>query len=53
MIKPDGDKITVNTIMTREQIEFIERRSAQLGLNKSAFMRLLIAQEMEREGKNK
>ena len=53
MIKADGNKIAVTMVLTRDLNDFAERRSAQLGLNKSAFMRLLIAQEMEREGKSK
>lgn len=51
MIKADGNKIAVTMVLTKDLNDFAERRSAELGLNKSAFIRMLIAQEAEREKK--
>ena len=51
MIKADGNKIAVTMVLTKDLNDFAERRAEELGLNKSAFIRMLIAQEAEREKK--
>lgn len=49
MLKLDGDKLKMTIVMDKRLQEFVERKAAKIGLNKSAYIRMLVANEAEKE----
>ena len=48
MLKPDGNKIQTCVILTRELADYVDRRAAAYGMSRAAYIRMLIAQDAER-----
>lgn len=48
-LKENGDKMHVHVILDRRLNAFIEAQAAKIGLNKSAYIRMLVASEAEKE----
>lgn len=54
MLKKDGDKERTGVILTRELSDYLDKRAAAYGMSRSAYIRMLIAQDAERShGKGK
>ena len=54
MLKKDGDKERTGVILTRELSDYLDKRAAAYGMSRSAYIRMLIAQDAERsQGKGK
>ena len=51
MIKSDGNKVNVSIIMTKEIKEFATEEAEKLGLNLSAYIRMLVAKEKQKTEK--
>ena len=51
MIKKDGDRVMMSVILTKKLAEYLDVHAKEMGLNKSAYIRLLIAQDAEECGK--
>lgn len=49
MLKPDGNKVKMNIVIDKRLQGFVERKAAAMGLNKSAYIRMLVAKEAEKE----
>ena len=47
MIKKDGDRVMTSVVLTKKLAEYIDVRAKKMGLNKSAYIRLLIAKDAE------
>lgn len=48
MLKKDGDKERTGVILTRELSDYLDKRAAAYGMSRSAYIRMLIAQDAER-----
>lgn len=48
MLKKDGDKERTGVILTRELSDYLDNRAAAYGMSRSAYIRMLIAQDAER-----
>lgn len=48
MLKKDGDKELTGVILTRELLDYLDKRAAAYGMSRSAYIRMLIAQDAER-----
>lgn len=48
MLKKDGDKERTGVILTRELSDYLDKRAAAYGMSRSAYIRILIAQDAER-----
>lgn len=54
MLKKDGDKERTGVILTRKLSDYLDKRAAAYGMSRSAYIRMLIAQDAERsQGKGK
>lgn len=54
MLKKDGDKERTGVILTRELSDYLDKRATAYGMSRSAYIRMLIAQDAERsQGKGK
>lgn len=54
MLKKDGDKTTTCVVLTRDLSDYLDKRAAAYGMSRSAYIRMLIAQDAERnQGKGK
>ena len=51
MIKKDGDRVMMSVILTKKLAEYLDMHAKEMGLNKSAYIRLLIARDAEECGK--
>ena len=51
MIKKDGDRVMMSVILTKKLAEYLDVHAKKMGLNKSAYIRLLIAKDAEECGK--
>lgn len=51
MIKKDGDRVMMSVILTKKLAEYLDVHAKEMGLNKSAYIRLLIAKDAEECGK--
>lgn len=47
-LKADGDKVSVCLVLTKQIAQELEKQAADLGLNKSAYIRQLIAREAKK-----
>ena len=52
-LKENGDKMHVHVILDRRLNAFIEAQAAKMGLNRSAYIRMLLAREAEKEDREK
>ena len=48
MLKKDGDKTTTCVVLTRALSDYLDRRAAAYGMSRAAYIRMLIAQDAER-----
>lgn len=48
-LKADGDKVSVCIVLTKRLAQELETQAAALGLNKSAYIRQLIAREARKQ----
>lgn len=48
MLKKDGNKTTTCVVLTRELSDYLDKRAATYGMSRSAYIRMLIAQDAER-----
>lgn len=49
MLKENGEKMHVHVILDRRLNAFIEAQAAKMGLNRSAYIRMLLARESAKE----
>lgn len=48
-LKENGDKMHVHVILDKRINAFVEAQAAKIGLNRSAYIRMLLAKEAEKE----
>lgn len=48
-LKENGDKMHVHVILDKRINAFVEAQASKMGLNRSAYIRMLLAKEAEKE----
>lgn len=49
MLKRDGDKQIAQIVFDVRLLEFVDEKAAKMGLSRSAYIRMLVANEAEKE----
>ncbi len=49
MLKRDGDKRIVQIVFEERQLTFVDAKAEKMGLSRSAYLRMLVAREAEKE----
>lgn len=50
-LKENGEKVKVLIVLEKNHVEYIKQEAAHLGLNISAYMRMIVSREMIASGK--
>ena len=49
MLKKDGDKQIAQIVFDVRLLEFVDKKAEKMGLSRSAYIRMLVANEAEKE----